>query len=486
MGTGNQVCKTLIRTVLAGLLLAAAACAPFTPPARSGPPLPLPGAYSLYPESDPAPGPWWEHFESDELNRLVDLALSGNFDIRTAWARLTQARAEAKKAGAALYPSLDASAGASRRRAALRDGNGSGARITDVEEYSLGLAAGYEIDLWGRIRAGRNAQAEEFFAAGEDLDAAAVTVTAEIVTTWVELVGVRSERALLLEQIELNRNLLSLQRARFENGLATALDVSQQMENLAAVRAQLPLLDRRAQLTENALVLLVGRADPGDIQVTQQELPELIPLPAAGLPADLLAARPDVRAAGRRLQAADWRIAVSRADRLPALNLSAGASLSSAGLDTLFSNWVTTLAASLTGPVFDAGRRLAEVERVRAVAEQRLAAYASTVARAVKEVEDGLAGEYRQRQYIDRLNEQLDAAVLAMRQARIRYLNGESDYLNYLTGIQNVQRLQRQIVGQKAELLKLRVGLHRALGGDWTSLTGVGSRQKPLAAPAAF
>jgi outer membrane protein, multidrug efflux system len=108
------------------------------------------------------------------------------------------------------------------------------------------------------------------------------------------------------------------------------------------------------------------------------------------------------------------------------------------------------------------------VERTRAAAEERLSTYGNTVIRAVREVEDGLHSEDRQRELIDRLGEQLDAARLAMREARLRYLNGTSDYINYLVGIQNVQRLERRIVVERAELLKLRVGLHRAVGGDWT------------------
>ncbi|MFP4070775.1 MAG: efflux transporter outer membrane subunit [Desulfovibrionales bacterium] len=452
-------------------------CTPFAPGPRELSPLDLPQRFTLYTEDEAGPGQWWEHFGSSELNSIVDRALAENFDIRSAWARLSQARAEAAKAGASLYPTLNARGETARRRAAVRNSGDSDARITEIDEYTLGLAAGYEVDLWGRLRANRSALRDESLAAREDVEAALMTVTAEVVNTWIELVGVLQERALLVEQIELNENLLELQRSRLENGLATALDVSQQMENLASIRAQLPLLDRRVLLTRNSLTLLTGQADSGSIQVTRQELPEPIPLPGTGIPADLLAARPDVRAAGLRLQTADWRIAAARADRLPALNFTAGASFSSTSLDLLFSNWLTTLTASLTGPVFDAGRRSAEVERTRAVAEQRLAEYAATVARAVKEVEDGLAGEVKQRQYLERLKEQLSAATLAMRQARIRYLNGDSDYLNYLTGIQNVQRLQRQIVAERAELLKFRVGLYRALGGEWNPLPSGDFRQ---------
>jgi outer membrane protein, multidrug efflux system len=448
-------------------LFALSGCATFSPPQRTEPPLELPSAFSLYTEDEPGPGQWWESFGSEELNRLVEQSLAGNFDIRSARARLDQANAQARRAGADLYPAVTGRVEAGRRRASLRT-NGSSAEITEVDEYTLGLAAGYEIDLWGRLRSARNAETLEAGAAREDIEAAAVSVSAEVVNAWTDLVALRREIVILSEQIEINEGLLRLQRLRFENGLATALDLAQQMENLASVRAEMPGLRVREQFTLNSLALLAGRAGTGAVLVSQQELPEPIPLPENGIPADLLSSRPDVRAAGLRLNAADWRIAVSRADRLPSLNITAGAAFSSTSVDLLFSNWLTTLAANLAGPLFDGGRRSAEVERTRAVAEERLSAYGRTVAQAFREVEDGLSAEIRQREFIERLQEQLAAARLAMQEARLRYLNGTSEYVNYLLGIQNVQRLERRIVAERAELLKLRVGLYRALGGDWT------------------
>jgi outer membrane protein, multidrug efflux system len=456
-------------------LLLLTSCATMRPADRVMPPVEIPAQFTLIGADEPGPGPWWEGFGSAELNKLVGEALSDNFDIRTAQARLGQAMAQARLSGADLSPTLTARAEAAKRRASIKIDEGSRAEITEIDQYTLGLAAAYEVDLWGRLRSTRTADMLFTDAAREDVDAAAVTVAAEVVNAWLDVVSFRRQQFILSEQIDLNERLLQLQRLRFENGLATALDVSQQMENLASVRADMPLLQAREIVAAGRLSLLLGRA--GTIEIGQQDLPEPIALPETGIPADLLASRPDVRAAGLRLTAADWRIAAARANRLPSLNLSAGASFSSTALDVLFSNWLTTLAANLAAPLLDGGRRAAEVERSRAVAEERLSTYGNTVARAVREVEDGLHSEDRQREFIDRLGEQLDAARLAMREARLRYLNGTSDYLNYLVGIQNVQRLERRIVVERAELLKLRVGLHRAVGGDWTrQLADAGER----------
>jgi outer membrane protein TolC len=245
------------------------------------------------------------------------------------------------------------------------------------------------------------------------------------------------------------------------------LDVSQQREALAEAKAQMPLLEIQVLQLRSSLAILLGKAGTDLPLAESARLPDLIALPDAGVPADLLAARPDVRAAGLRLKAADWSVAAARADRLPAITLSAAAAFSSGSLDLLFDNWLLKLAGSITGPLFDAGYRSAEVNRTRAVAEEYLSAYAQTVATAVREVEDVLVTEQHQATYIALLQDQLDAARMTLQDARLQYINGQSDYLSYLTAWSSVQSLQRQLVGEQAARIKYRVTLYRALGGSW-------------------
>jgi len=194
----------------------------------------------------------------------------------------------------------------------------------------------------------------------------------------------------------------------------------------------------------------------------------LIPLPKTGLPADLLASRPDVRAAGLRLKEADWQVSAAKADRLPAMTLSTEAVFSSSSLDLLFSNWISSLAASITGPLFDAGSRAAEVELAAAGTDEYLTAYAQTVAEAVQEVENSLITEKRQTEYINLLKDQLDASRITVKNAHLQYMNGQDNYLDYLTAWTTAQSLERQLVEEQATLVKNRVTLYRTLGGDWT------------------
>ncbi len=427
----------------------------------------MPDRFSLYTESDPGPGKWWQAFGNHELNALVDEALSGNFDIRTAISKLKQARAEARKAGADLFPTLDYDAAAEKSRQQTKTDD-DGRSSTQSKNLSAGLSASYELDLWGRLRALHNSELLEYQATREDLEAATVTVAADVTTAWIDILSVRQQISILEEQIKINQQILNLQELRFMNGQADSLDVSQQSEALAEAKAILPTLQLEEEQQGNALAVLLGRAGKGNITISRTHLPHLIPLPKTGLPADLLASRPDVRAAGLRLKEADWQVSAAKADRLPSMTLSTEAAFSSSSLDLLFSNWISSLAASITGPLFDAGSRAAEVELAAAETDEYLTAYAQTVAEAVQEVENSLITEKRQTEYINLLKDQLDASRITVKNAHLQYMNGQDNYLDYLTAWTTAQSLERQLVEEQATLVKNRVTLYRTLGGDWT------------------
>ena len=449
------------------MLILISACASFTPTIRPDSPLEIPLQYSMYAEGKSGSDHWWEAFDSRELNRLVETALSGNFDIKTAWARLQQADALARQAGARLMPTVDFDVSGDISRYQTKTSPHTDGVISEEKSLYAGLAASYEVDFWGRLRAKRQSEILNFQAAREDLESAAMTVTASVVETWVNILATCKQIAILKDQIRTNQTLLDLEKFHFVNGKSQALDVSQQREALAAAKAQLPGLQLAERQYRSSLGVLLGRAIAADLETQQASMPELIPLPATGLPADLLAARPDVRAAGLRLQSADWAISAARADRLPNITLSTQAAFSSGSLNLLFDNWITVLAGSITGPLFDAGSRKAEVDRTRAVAEEYLAAYAQTVAEAIREVEDNLAAEVRQQEYISLLQDQLNAARVTLKDARLQYLNGKSDYLSYLTALNGVQSLEQQMVVETATQIKYRVTLYRVLGGNW-------------------
>jgi outer membrane protein TolC len=168
-----------------------------------------------------------------------------------------------------------------------------------------------------------------------------------------------------------------------------------------------------------------------------------------------------------RLKAAEWQVAAARANRLPALRFSAGAQYGRSDLDLLFDTWLLSLAANLTAPIFDGGRRAAEVDLTRAQADENLWVYRRAVLTAVKEVEDALESETRQREHIQGLESVMLAARQGLEEAIQRYRRGLSDYLPVLTQLIAVQDLERDLIRQQETLVRFRLLLHRALGGGW-------------------
>ena len=447
------------------LLLSASSCTTFKARIRARPEGELPTTFSLYTAGPERPERWWEEFKDPELNALIEEALSGSFTLKEAWARLNQARALAVQAGSGLYPDLTGTAGASQGRQGTENGPGD---TQTIKDYSLGLASTYELDLWGRIRSEREAVLLEVTATREDVNAAAMTVAAEVTNRWVNIISQRMQKALLEQQLQTNQTYLELVELRFHNAMVSALDVYQQRQVVETVRAQIPLIEAQEQLLMHELALLLGKPSQTPIEITSKTLPAPMAIPATGLPADLLSARPDIRSAGLRLYAADWQVATARANRLPSIRLTASASYGAGELDMIFKNWLVNLAANLTAPIFDGNRLKAEVDRVEAVADEQLSAYRRTVLNAIKEVEDALVSEEKQRQHIRALEAEIDASRRALDQARDRYLKGLNDYLPVLTQLLTVQGLERDLIQRRTESLIYQVNLYRALGGTWT------------------
>jgi outer membrane protein, multidrug efflux system len=438
-------------------------------------PVEVPGAFGRAPTgpvatASVARGHWWTSFEDAELDRLVETALSQNLGLRQAFMRLRQAMAISGQAKALRFPEITVNGGVSRGR----NNFFAGGDIISFEatRYNAGVGATYEVDIWGRIHSEINATEFEIGASRQDFEAMAMTLTAQVADAWFGLVTQRRARNLLREQFESNKTYLDLVRFRFAQGLASALDVYQQEVQLRATEALVPLVDQNAAVLEHQLAVLVGRA-PGAFPIAETEsrtwdLPNLPAVPDFGVPLYLLTRRPDVRAAHMRVVAADYRIGAAIADRLPAIRLTGSTGFSSVGGSNFFENWIWNLAAGISGPLFDGGRRAAEQDRTELVLEERLAAYGQTVLQAVQEVEDALVRESTQLEHVQKLRAQLDAAKNNLREARTRYMNGLNDYLPVLAALNSVQRVEQEELLARRQLFAFRIQLCRAIGGHWT------------------
>jgi NodT family efflux transporter outer membrane factor (OMF) lipoprotein len=434
-------------------LALAAGCASHAPAAR--PTAPMPDRFSSS-GAAALPDRWWLAIPDPSLHALIDAGLSGNLDLRAAWARLEQADAQLRGTHAAARPSLDASA--SGRGSASGDGD---ATSTDLGA-SFGLAASYEVDLWGRVRASQDAAVASAQATAHDVQTAAMTLSAEIASTWYELVAARAEDALLARQQTSSQATLDLVTARALAGLVASDDQTRQEQSVEALRASRALAAADIAVLEHRLAVLVGKAPSAKVAPAGDVLVALPAMVATGVPSETLQRRPDVQAAFARVQAADSSVAEAVADRYPRLQLSASASI-----DAPFTGWLTSLVAGLTAPLYDGGRKAAEVDRSKAALAEQVLGYQQVVLDAATEVEDALVREARQAENAASLDRQLALSAKTLEAAHQRYKAGVVDFLRVLEAEQTYQGLERQRLSAEATRIANRIALYRALAGEW-------------------
>ncbi len=352
-------------------------------------------------------------------------------------------------------------------------------------DYTVSGAAQYEIDFWQKNRAQAKADTLLENATYEDLLATHITLSANIVQRWLEVLSLKEQEALVRKQIDINRMVLDLQAKRFEMGTSTALDYLQQQEILAQSEAALPDIIAARKQSMNDLALLLGETPQNISPLETDTMPAPLPLPNSGLPSDLLSQRPDILAAWFRLLSADWAAQAAWANRLPSFTLSAAYSTSATSIANLFNVWLLDLAASVSAPLFDGGTRKYEQIRQEALADERYHAYRETVLSAINDVENALVANHQQDKKIKALEKQLTASRATLERAQISYANGSADYINVLNSLNNTQSLEQRLLSQKLTQAKARVSLHRALGGrSWASALALApDRQQDIEHP---
>lgn len=447
--------------VISAVLLLCSSCkAWFGPEKRSA--MNMPEAYRTAVPGTGQPAEWWKSFGDEQLDRLMARALSGNLTVEQASARLRQAKAAAVKSGADRFPTVTGSADAGTKYT-----HDDGKKTVTADDYSLGLAASYELDLWGRVASTRRSALADLDASRFNLETAAMTVSAQTASAYFQWLYLNRRLAVLEGQLETNRKMLSVIEKRFQTSNADALDVLQRRQQVIAAEAALSPVKASLAAAYNELAILVGVPPQTDLGLEVKPPPSLPERPAAGLPADLLAHRPDLQAEWALLAAADWNVSAARASRMPALTLTGSAAYGADTTDALFQNWVMNLAAGLAMPLIDGGTRRAEVARTRALADEQLAAYREAVLTALGEVDDALSAEMHQQDYFSTLRRQLTAAEVTAEEAFRRYTRGLETYFEALSMETSRQTLEVSVLAAEYQLLTDRVQLYRVLGGDW-------------------
>ena len=434
---------------------------------------------------------WWVAFDDPVLNTVVDSALAANFDLAEAVARVRQARARAAVARGGLFPSVQASASVTDQNTPANAGFGEqfrklaggedgglpgGVEFPDrlaFTTYALGADFAYELDFWGRARNDARAAGAEYLASEADYHAARIGVLATTISTYFEIVALRRRTALAGELVQVLEEREELAETRYERGLVTSFELHQVRLDHRTTQAGLPQLETRLHDAEGRLaVLLGGYRSKLDAIVPDALNPASLADPVAGgVPADLLHQRPDVRAAGLRLEAARYTIGARRAELLPSLSISGTIGVQSSKAGGLFKvdQWFRNLLGNLTAPIFQGGRLRANVALAHAQFGQVAAAYGRAVVTAVHEVEaalTALANEDRRHAFLASQREEAEASLALQSE---RYESGVGGYADYLDALRTLLNVESTLADAGRDLALARLAVHRALGGDWTA-----------------
>jgi NodT family efflux transporter outer membrane factor (OMF) lipoprotein len=465
--------------LLTGAALLAPACsvgpkysrpgAPVPPAYKEPPPASIQGQWKpSEPKDDTHRGNWWEVFQDQQLNALEEQINPSNQTLAAAEARFRAARAAVRSARAALYPVIT---GGTSITGSQPSATRSATRLFPTPaaaDLQIPFDSSYEADVWERIHRTIAANIRNAQASAADLETVRLSLQAELAVDYFQLRGLDAERQLLESTVSAYQKALELTRNRYDQGVASGVDVVQAQTQLETTRAQATDTDVLRSQFEHAIAILAGKA-PSELSISRSPLTLPPPVIPVGLPSELLERRPDVASAERLVAAANEQIGIAKSAFYPSVTLGIAAGLESSNLVDLFA-WPSrfwSLGPSLVQTVFDAGKRKAVSEQAQALYDASVAAYRQTVLGAFQEVEDNLAAL----RILDQEDkEQTDAVRFAERSlalANNRYQGGITTYLEVITAQSAALANQRTAVGILTRRMAASVLLIKALGGGW-------------------
>jgi outer membrane protein, multidrug efflux system len=464
--------------VVLGALGALGACS--VGPAYHRPQIPAPPqwqdtsnneAAAIWPSAD-----WWHGFGSEKLDELIAEAQRSNDDLAVAIARVQEADAQARIAGAPLLPSLDFTADATRQRGPISGagagagaGAGVGAGRATFNTFNPALAASYELDFWGKNRALRASARATAIASHYDKETVALTVISSVATSYFQALEFRDRLDVARQNLVNGQKVLRGLQLQQTAGIATALDVAQQETTVALLDAAIPPLQEQFRQIVNALAVLIGKT-PESIDVDTGTLISLkSPLVAPGLPSQLLSRRPDVAESEQQLISANADITVARAALFPSIQLTAGGGYESSALSSLINpgSSVWALSAGLTQPIFHGGALRGQVVFSNAHYAELLSSYHKTVISAFGNVENALVAARQTKEQQRRQQTAVDTAQRAFQYAQIQMSAGTVNILTVLNTENALFSAQDELVQIQYLHLQSLVDLFTALGGGW-------------------
>ncbi len=408
---------------------------------------------------------WWRIFGDPVLDELATRADRGNTSIRIATARLVQARALLLGTDAQRRPQVGLDAGVER-------GDGLGVASLPAGRaatlYSLGATASWEADLFGRLRRASEAASLDAAASEALLRDTRLVIEADVAQAYLSLTALDDERRIVRRTVETYRGTLDLTERRYRAGDVAELDVARATTQVAATEAEALALDRRRAQLEHAIAVLVGEV-PSRFAIAETHASAPLPTVPAGLPAEVLARRPDVAAAQASMLAAQARVGVAKAAWFPDVALTATAGAASPDLSDLFRYsaraWGLGALASL--PIFDGGRRESGIRFAGGEMDAAIARYRERVLAAIRDVEDHLAALRLLERQAEAQQRAVGAASRATTLSERRWREGLVSQLELLDAQRNELADRRAAVEVRAAQYRATVGLVRALGGGW-------------------
>ena len=408
-------------------------------------------------------GEWWKTFGDSQLNDLIARADANNTSIQLAAARLKQARAIARATDANRLPQVSVGAGAGRETSNPLTGTTAPGTL-----YTLGASASYEPDLFSRLSKASDAAALDTQSREALVQSTRLLVQSDTAQAYFGLRALDAERALVRQTVVAYRDTLKLTERRYAAGDVAELDLARVRTEVAFTESQAISLDRRRATLEHALAVLLGEP-PSALRVDEIEWAGQVPQVPAGVPSTMLARRPDVAAAQRAMMAAQVRVGIAQTAWFPDFSLTASGGLASTDIGDLF-KWSARawgIGALLSLPVFDGGRRDANLQNSNATWDAAAASYREQVLVAFRDVEDQLS---ELRLLTDQATAQAQAVESASRAAVLstsRYRNGYVSQLELLDARRSELANRRQALQVRAAQYQATVGLIRALGGSW-------------------
>jgi multidrug efflux system outer membrane protein len=475
----NLIARGVPRLSLVAAALVLAGCASMAPPYER-PAAPVAAAYPATLASLPGTGEraneieWQRFFADARLKTLIELALQNNRDLRVAALSIERARAQYGVQRADRLPTLNGVASLTRQPNA--DGD-------QTSLYQVGVAvSSYELDFFGRVRSLSDAALGQYLATEEGRKAAQISLIGAVARGYLAVQADDELLALTRQTLSTRDESLKLTQLRFDNGVASELDVQQSRSLIESARATLAQLQRQRELDENALVLLVGQPLPTDLPAGTRLVDATLGNDlGAGLPSDLLTQRPDLLQAEQTLRSANANIGAARAAFFPRITLTGSAGTASSELSGLFrgGSGAWTFLPQITLPIFDAGRNKANLDYSNANRDIAVAQYEKAVQTAFREVADALAGRATLGEQLRAQQAQADAEGARFKLSDLRYRNGVASYLDLLDAQRALFAAQQAAVQVRLAQLQNQVSLYQALGGGWKQAAADTPRTTP-------